>query len=309
MVARYYRAKRNHFAHLAAGNCAPEGYLHRLAKLTFAETYRACLANGEPFYIRRWIDGTCNHFSEQYGFTCSKRVRRFVELTRYFDRVEVEAPNKGFRADVLLSSSHRPEVLMIEIAVTHECEPEKLACGVRIIEVRIKSEEDARSFVNKRISARSLDVRFHNFVEPTGPTDICGGACGRKLRIFRVYASGKSVMLEKTPPEHAALHRQSVVHEGVSPSGEHAKIGYLFRDHVRAAYFAGVPVVNCFLCRFHGSGGGEAAIFCKLFKEPVQSNNAVDCGHYRPVDARELEEIAQRNAAFEHKRFARRTEW
>lgn len=300
MVARYCRNKRDHFSHLAASACAPEGYWHRLAKLTFAETYRACIESGVPFLLRRRVPKTCDHYSRTYGFTCPRAVPQEIDLTRYFDVVEVEAEHSGFRADVLLRSSNISDVLLVEFAVTHECEEAKISAGDRILEIRIDSEEAARSFAGRAVDDQVHDFTTYNFTNPEPVGDHCAGACERPVAVFRIYSSGKSVLAEKTPQELARRHRRGVVHEEILPSDERPSPD-AFTRRVRGAHFRGVPVRNCFLCRYHGDGGFEAAVFCKIKRTATNSNAAAECDKYTPVSAAELRQIDRKNAEFAQK--------
>lgn len=63
---------------------------------------------------------------------------------------EEEVRYKNFIADLLLSSSDRPErePILIEIYVSHKSSAEKITDGVRIIEVQIRNEEDIDTIVS-----------------------------------------------------------------------------------------------------------------------------------------------------------------
>lgn len=119
-----HRAK--HFNHQQAQECSGETYLHRLAKQVFFDTYTNSLANGQPFTLEIRTPSTCGWYEAQLGFTCNRQNTEHIDLTRHFDRVDIEQTIASFRADILLSSSHRSEVILIEFVVTHACEVEKI---------------------------------------------------------------------------------------------------------------------------------------------------------------------------------------
>lgn len=307
--ARYCRDKQDHFFHKVAGECVPETYWHRLAKLTFAKTYRDCLRDDHPFELVRHLTATCNHYQERYEYTCTREVTDRVDLTEFFDRVEVEADCDGFRADVLLSSSTRPEVLLVEFFVTHACEEQKVEAGYRILEIKVESEEDALNSRSGRIDDHELTVFTHNFKEGSGERDVCGGACRREFDVFRVYESGKAVLIpRRTPQEIDDLHRNGLAVQNVITEERAVDRPDLFREGVRTAHAQGVPIKNCLVCRYHGTPTLEDPVFCKTLRRPVaNTNDAASCDRYTPVDPDELAAIDKRNAEYSRKRFARRT--
>ena len=66
-------------------------------------------------------------------------------LRQYYDSCQEEVPIQGFIADLLLTKMDQEarEPILIEIRVTHACEPEKIGSGLKIIETKsIDSEED-----------------------------------------------------------------------------------------------------------------------------------------------------------------------
>lgn len=105
-------------------------------------------------------------------------------------------------------------------------------------------------------------------------------------------------------PPRAVLkspHGPTVVHrEVVGVAGNHEEQVALFRQRVRAAHFAGIPIENCYLCKDHGAEvRGEAAVFCKLMRESCFSNAATQCGHYTPLPSlHACSEADMANAAY-----------
>jgi hypothetical protein len=77
----------------------------------------------------------------------------------------------------------------------------------------------------------------------------------------------------------------------------------LYRQQVRTAYFKGIPIKNCFLCRYHGGDGVENAIFCKIVKQSLPSNEAVECATYRTFNTmEECIEQDKKNEAYSEKK-------
>ena len=65
-------------------------------------------------------------------------------MKKEYDTCEEESYHNGFRADLKLSNSQHPEKepIFLEIAVKHECDEKKIKSGIKIIELKINSEQD-----------------------------------------------------------------------------------------------------------------------------------------------------------------------
>jgi hypothetical protein len=60
--------------------------------------------------------------------------------------------------------------------------------------------------------------------------------------------------------------------------------GSLYIKLVEEAHEKGVPIRNCYLCKYHGQNRAKNTtepIFCKFFKKTCGSNKAVTCQYYR----------------------------
>lgn len=78
-----------------------------------------------------------------------------------------------YRADLLLTSSAKPDTppILIEIYVSHKCEEAKTDSGLKIIEIRIKTEEDIITLLESPITEseeypfdrNSIKCLFYNF--------------------------------------------------------------------------------------------------------------------------------------------------
>lgn len=305
----------HHFAHRAPEVCHGETYRHKLAKRVFFETYARCLAERLPYRLSLVRPRTCNRFENVLGSTCRiPRVEEILDLTRHFDRVEVEREWGGFRADVLLHSSTTNEVLFVEFAVTHLSSAVKRASGFRILEVRIDSEEDVAELGRAAIDGASERVRQFNFVDPR-PSDWCRGACQARLDVFLVHPDGRCELSEAAAGAvisgslSSRVLQTEVVRQAPRDYGEEVE---LFKQKVRAAAFDRVPVRDCYVCRYHGinTAFGVGPIYCKRLRKPCDSSEAVTCRFYRcftsmaacrEADARNVEYVEAREQKREEK--------
>lgn len=274
-----------HFRHRREQDCSSETYRHQLAKLIFEATYTRCVREGRPFWLLTTTEGTCTFYQERFGFTCRRSEPRRHDLTRWFERISVEAVREEFRADVLLWSEAHEDSVFVEMAVTHPCEAEKRESGHRIIEIAIQTEKDAVALADATVDAADRRVRLYNFRKDRAPVS-CDGQCSRPISFFVVYPNGAAA-LRQAPAAEAAAPRflEAVPHLEVVPEDALKKEdGWrVFRQKVREAHFAGVPVRHCFLCRYHGADRYGEGIRCKAKRRSCEVNEAVGCTMFKPL--------------------------
>lgn len=170
--------REHHFRHKEA-HCSWESYLHQLSKKRLKERFD----KQEEFNISYYVEYVCEKsdgcrlgllHSKQ---SCNRRELRTVDLKRMYDTCEEEVCYNSFRADLMLSNSKQPDrkPLFLEISVTHDCEPEKLALGIEIIELKITDEDDTQKPLTEQASlfvgtsanpyqcGAMPPIRFYNF--------------------------------------------------------------------------------------------------------------------------------------------------
>lgn len=284
------KVREHHFRHKADGEvpCAPETYLHALAKHAFFRGYQAAIEEGRPFTLAIPTRRICHKWEERLGHTCERDTGKTqFDLTAYFDEVALEEGVKGFVADVLLSSSRTGERLLVEIAVTHWCEPEKIATGLRILELTVQFEDDIPDF-SEGVDATSPLVTLHNFKDQPPIEVACDRNCDAELAMFIVYRSGKSILVSDHPATIWGMKRKpSVAYSHLVTEIEHGlAMPYLAGDGYRLeaekAFKNGAAIKCCSLCRYAGFRTWEKPVFCKIKKEEVGVNEAASCEAYRP---------------------------
>lgn len=291
---------RPHFAHKTQIECSGETYLHKLGKAAFVETYKKCLADGEPFKIRLKSVKTCTKFYPAIMTGCSLgEVEKEYDLTDYYHHIEVEKRDGQFIPDVMLVHKTKPdEVIYIEIACTHFLSEEKERSQKRIIEIPIESEEDIGKI--RKASLSATDALFIGFKRETHAiTDSDCVCASKKCYAFFVFESGKAKLeLSELAVVHARAQKRGVIyanfhipHDGdrTTPFENHAEGGGgLFIDQVRLAAARSVPIKNCYLCR-HFSASYDAfkgkPVYCMAFRKTCGSNDAAECAWYQTKDA------------------------
>ena len=146
MVPVLCKDKTSHFRHKVNDLCNPETYLHNLAKKYLAKKFET----QERFEVSYYVTNECPHriscqlFKRFHWEECFGTTLRTFDLKEKYDTCQIEGVFNGYRADVLLTSSKDPDLppIFLEVSVSHDCTPEKLQSGNRIIEMKIRSEAD-----------------------------------------------------------------------------------------------------------------------------------------------------------------------
>lgn len=284
------KLKARHFRHIhtAERQCSRETYLHKLAKRIVADSFQSALKDGRPYWLTLQVPRECRHWEKEFGFVCECQpgYRRF-DLTRHFDEVSVEAGVEGFVADVLLSSRKTGQKLLVEIAVSHECTPDKIASGLRILELRVDAEDDLTSLTTGLDPTKNAH-KCHNF-KPQDPLQTsCKGRCEREISAFLVFESGKSKFETGTATYISWVRRswKGVSHAHIIEDAEHGIVTpYLaaggYKIEALRALKAGASIKCCALCRYAGTMAIDKNVFCKFRRMEVGHNEAATCQAYR----------------------------
>lgn len=206
------KGKTPHFRHKVNDLCNQETYLHNLAKKYLAKQFES-----QPkFEVSYYATNDCPHkdscqlFKRFQWKECFGRTLHTFDLKDVYDTCQVEGVYNGFRADVLLTSSKNSDLppVFLEISVSHDCTPEKLQSGNRIIEMKIHSETDFKrpivenlgpmvpvkeepkpQYSYRRYSYHSAPepslIMFHHFDRAFHNDDL------RKLDFFTILDNGK----------------------------------------------------------------------------------------------------------------------
>ena len=275
--------RQHHFRHKVVTNCSPETYLHKLAKEKFYETYKHCLDNGIPFLITFSVNYKCN-FSSWIPSTlwCTKPLQETYDLTKYFSMIDIETPHGDFIPDILLRNTNGT-ALYLEMKVSHGSTQEKINSGTRIIEMKISCEEDIEVFSSLQL-IESEKTRFFNFIRERNGNYCQGEECHPTRSAFAVDPSGASFLLNKRNTfDLSKAKNTSIYFEWIECDDYLAGsvASDLYKNMNAKAFQKGIPVKNCFLCRYH-SIADKSGAYCKFLKRTGSSNSAVECQFYRP---------------------------
>ena len=253
--------REHHFRHKEA-HCSWESYLHKLGKMRLKQRFDT----QKEFVIKYYVEHHCDKAKgcklEQIyrDKKCNCRELIAIDLKKLFDTCEEEVIYKGYRADLMLSSKEHPErePIFLEISVTHDCEAEKLASGIHIIELKIADEKDVlRPLIEEdslfgRVNPEQPydlpPIRFFNFKRKF--------ETARPLERFWVAKDDKGVLRGNCTQDDLTCrnvesnHRQDSVYEVAIPSEvliDNCKPN-LYEFGMMKAISAGIDVKHCGIC-------------------------------------------------------------
>lgn len=289
------KVRRWHFVHKNVGNCSYESYLHELAKIRIRQAF----LSSEHFLLSYNAKAVCSYncpFVDSPKCLGEKHVE--FDLRRYYDTCEIEAAYHQYRADLLLTSSTKPNTppVLIEVMVTHKCTDDKIKDGVRIIEIPIQSESQIDNIVsNGRLTgvrydqnnyrySKGRNITLYNFnkeetFDPVGKFDVDVDCFSRKNTIvFWLNSQGQFRKFD--------CHCYEV--DKMLPSKVHyyiTEIATPFKEIFQGFSKRGVKIRNCFLCKFskQNSWGDRLCVLYKKHNLPRKPSpySAISCAHYR----------------------------
>lgn len=305
MIPRLGDVRSWHFAHKGSDDhCGQETYLHKLAKRQLKEKFEKEGAFEIGFYRKVYCSDmkTCPFAKKN---ECLSQKLEYYDLKKYYDTCFEEKSFKGHIADLLLTNSKKPErePVFIEIQVTHKSSVTKIESGVRIIEIRIKTEEDLESLIkfpivenpNSKVGlVRDVETigyaKFYGFKRPSSKPEPL--EC-RWIPRFYMFRSGIAYVTNmdefKSCRTSNKKEKDNTIFEASldcsylgSPSPY--MFGYM------AAIQKGIQVRTCLFCTYHingfEAGYNQKPIFCPLFKKYgtprfPEPQHAGRCQYYR----------------------------
>lgn len=309
LVPKLGAIRAHHFAHKVHTDCNGETYLHLLAKRVLQKRFFST----EPFEVR--LDAffhcsernKCPFHSESciadsiivrnlkdYYNECDIEKSVYCHVSENGDKrcsIQEESSNERYIADLLLWNSDKPErePVAIEICVKHACEEKKINSGLKIIEIKIKDEQDIEKLKTGTIDGDN--VVFHKFNKnrlPDKPID--------RTNVFSRFALFSSGAVYNSTIEdcqycskrHIKKNKKSVIELNL---GFGNTSGFATDEiYLKGLAFLlnhGFQIKNCILCRYY-KGYMESYTeepFCTCFKHSGIRNprqkDALGCSCYK----------------------------
>ena len=159
--------RKRHFQHTNKCNCSYESYIHSLAKEFFKKKYES--ADKFILYYKEKVSYNNSNCIFRDDNCNNKEIAKEINLKDFFPLCTIEEGVEGqdgrtYRGDVLLSNPNQEKYkLLVEIHYTHECTENKKKAGLHIVEIDIKSEEQARNIGNDNSLQEGQGVKLSGF--------------------------------------------------------------------------------------------------------------------------------------------------
>lgn len=284
----------HHFAHKSTTpDCNPETYLHKLSKYKIKEKFDS----GIPFEISIRQTSGCidkNHCPFYNSDECRKEGYITYNLRKNYDTCREEQVIGNYRADLLLTSSAKPDTppILIEILVTHKCEEKKINSGEKIIEIQIKKEEDIANLLQSPITElkensfdkSTVKCTFHNFIRTALNTKLEV----RRIPKFYLFRSGSAhVSNMEDNPSCREVQRKDNPNAILELGIDAFTLGHPSPYELGYAKVIelGHDIKNCALCKYRKDALNSPNICClyKKYDTPQypKGTEAKTCSYFR----------------------------
>lgn len=300
MLPRMGQVRTWHFAHRGNEACSSETYLHNLAKRLVKEKFDSA----DAFEIEYHRTTTCSNletckFAVEHD--CKETKTEKYDLKEYYDTCKEEQPVNGFVADLLITDSRKPEraPVLIEIQVSHKSTEEKINSGLKIIELKIKTEEDILALLRSPLRetqgsdygfGRNKDadraVKFFGFKR-----DGFAPLAVRHIPHFYMYKSGKAYfdnLDEEFSPCREAQNKKNK-YASMEIAIDCGRFDREFSPYEYGYMIArqnDLQIRTCYLCKYWKYNDFDGLNLCCLYKkcgtpQHPEPNEAMTCSYYR----------------------------
>lgn len=170
--------KREHFFRHSGVSCSWDCFIHKYAEEKIKEAFYC----SDKFFIPFNKPNKCPKtetclFYKRFNFPQCDGNMGSLDLKRWYDTCDLEKSytfgNKEYIADLLLTSSKNEKLkpLFIEIFHTHKCTDDKRNSGINIIEIKIDTVEDVKTFLCPARQNQSI-YELINFKQVSNITDL-----------------------------------------------------------------------------------------------------------------------------------------
>lgn len=295
---------QSHFRHIDTSvEHSGETFLHDYTKHYIANQ----ISKLDVFEIGYWTSEICCNDDCPFGNNncINEKPPKRYNIKQYYDGIEVEGTyklkvggmEKVFRADILFTSKRfEDKPIFIEIAVTHECEPEKKKSGIRIIEIIIPPDLDynklsiTRLIENKKghVYENDVRVRFYNFnknrheksKQPFGD---------KKMKAIIYKEDGSIPIWDIDCDEYGRkICRDSVkeIHFAIEPDN------FRYTPAKAIAKINGIPCKDCRFCSSceNNPWSQTTKYVCNETKEEIKGGKVAEkCSNYQNNEMKTLE--------------------
>lgn len=160
MILKCGKVREWHFAHKPDADCDYNRYLHSLAEIKIRDWFNTSPSINIYLDVKREIECVnidCCKFPNKESCRWEEgSVNKSFDLKAWYGEAVIEKKyaksNEEFIADILCPCKKEgQDPLFIEIHVKHRCEDAKIKSGLKIIEIKISSEQDIEDIITGRV--------------------------------------------------------------------------------------------------------------------------------------------------------------
>ena len=238
------------------------------------------------------LPAKCVHFDScrwSQKHYCTGKIEKEYNLKKRFyhcDEKEkvFEKDGKRFVADIFCHNiKDETDPLFIEVYVTHKCDSEKLNSGIKIIEVKIESDEDIEDFIMKPIK-ESDKVKYYG-IHPN--KILCSNDFNNSLLKFILFVSGRTY-IESVNCKKYDIRRgvfEVTIERDLLFDLNFSVLDFKTIGEI-LAYRFNQNLKFCCLCKWQGFSYLDNKYICKLFKKCGTNrlcceNDTYQCRYYK----------------------------
>lgn len=284
MITRRGNIRQWHFAH-KTDKCSYDKYLHSIAEIMIMDWFN----RSENIFLSLEHGLKCNAFDSCLFYNsmyCQASEKRQYDLKKYYSKCIHEIKYEGYIADLYCENNIKPNSpIFIEIFVTHKCSQDKINSGIRIIELKIESEEDIINILNSNKLEEGEKVKLYNFK----PKEFFVDYLKQDFQKYILYPSLKSYVnrnhfnCRNYAKYRRGIYEISLPYDDCIP--DFINGGGLYMVGRVKAYLEGYFKKNCQLCMWQVEDVYDNKI-CKLYKrcgnpKYCKENDASKCSMFK----------------------------
>lgn len=276
MIKRQGEIRQWHFAH-KTDKCSYDKYLHSIAEIMIMDWFN----KSKNIYVILDHFRKCKTFDKCIFYNsmyCKRRDRKQHDLKKYYSNFIKEYCYKGFIADLYCENNKYPNSpIFIEIFVTHKCREEKINSGIRIIELKIESEEDIDNIINSNKLEEGKKIKFYNFKRKEILVDNLNQDFQKYILFpsMKSYVDTKYYNCKNYAKKRKGIYEISLPFDDCIPDFNLYKCGGLRMIGTVKAYLEGKIQKDCYICKWQNEEiCGDK--FCMLYKKCGNPKYCID---------------------------------
>lgn len=245
-------------------------------------SFEYCKTHSLPFHLEYLRGFSCSRYKTQFETECHYQESSLVDLILHYESAEIISINRSAYLKLIHRLDSNRDILFS--GKSNQALSGWKGGIIEIIESEmqiVNKDEYLHSISHQMVEFNLLHLRRNKSEKD------CAGNCKQTHQFFCIKKDMGAMMPEFTLSDKR-LHDNSFPFIRLLDSSIDTKNKEeMFFRMVASSLEEGIPVNNCYVCRYHELNNSNyaedsAPIFCKTFKKSCPSNEAVNCERYRP---------------------------